>query len=195
MCGPETIFASNTSSLSITELSVRTERPHQVVGMHFFNPAPVQALVELVRTVVTDPEVLSDVTDLAVTLGKSPVVCGDRAGFIANNLLFTYLNQAVGMFEAHYAGREDLDAAMRFGCGYPMGPLALMDLIGLDTAYEILDTMYKQSRNQRHAPAPILKQMITAGPAGPEDRARLLHLRRARLARGRGRHPDPAAAR
>ena len=166
VCGPETIFASNTSSLSITELSVRTERPHQVVGMHFFNPAPVQALVEVVRTVVTDPEVLSDVTGLAVRLGKSPVVCGDRAGFIANNLLFTYLNQAVGMFEAHYAGREDLDAAMRFGCGYPMGPLALMDLIGLDTAYEILDTMYKQSRNQRHAPAPILKQMITAGLLG-----------------------------
>lgn len=166
VCGPETIFASNTSSLSITELSVRTERPHQVVGMHFFNPAPVQALVEVVRTVVTDPEVLSDVTGLAVKLGKSPVVCGDRAGFIANNLLFTYLNQAVGMFEAHYAGREDLDAAMRFGCGYPMGPLALMDLIGLDTAYEILDTMYKQSRNQRHAPAPILKQMITAGLLG-----------------------------
>jgi 3-hydroxybutyryl-CoA dehydrogenase len=166
VCGPETIFASNTSSLSITELAVRTERPAQVVGMHFFNPAPVQALVELVRTVVTEPEVVDDVAELAVRLGKSPVVCGDRAGFIANNLLFTYLNQAVGMFEAHYAGREDLDAAMRFGCGYPMGPLALMDLIGLDTAYEILDTMYKQSRNQRHAPAPVLKQMITAGLLG-----------------------------
>ncbi len=166
VCGPDTIFASNTSSLSITELAVRTERPHQVVGMHFFNPAPVQALVELVRTVVTDPEVVTDVADLAVRLGKSPVVCGDRAGFIANNLLFTYLNQAVGMFEAHYAGREDLDAAMRFGCGYPMGPLALVDLIGLDTAYEILDTMYRQSRNQRHAPAPVLKQMITAGLLG-----------------------------
>jgi 3-hydroxybutyryl-CoA dehydrogenase len=166
VCGPDTIFASNTSSLSITELSVRTERPSRVVGMHFFNPAPVQALVELVRTVVTEPEVVEDVKALAVRLGKSPVVCGDRAGFIANQLLFTYLNQAVGMFESHYAGREDLDAAMKFGCGYPMGPLALMDLIGLDTAYEILEEMYRQSRNQRHAPAPILKQMITAGLLG-----------------------------
>ena len=166
VCGPDTIFASNTSSLSITELSVRTERPGKVVGMHFFNPAPVQPLVELVRTVVTEPEVVEDVQVLAERLGKNPVVCGDRAGFIANSLLFTYLNQAVGMFEAHYAGREDLDAAMRFGCGYPMGPLALMDLIGLDTAYEILEEMYRQSRNQRHAPAPVLKQMITAGLLG-----------------------------
>jgi 3-hydroxybutyryl-CoA dehydrogenase len=166
VCGPDTIFASNTSSLSITELSVRTERPSRVVGMHFFNPAPVQALVELVRTVVTEPAVVDDVRALAERLGKSPVVCGDRAGFIANQLLFTYLNQAVGMFESHYAGREDLDAAMKYGCGYPMGPLALMDLIGLDTAYEILEEMYRQSRNQRHAPAPILKQMITAGLLG-----------------------------
>ncbi|MFC5061335.1 3-hydroxyacyl-CoA dehydrogenase family protein [Actinomycetospora atypica] len=166
VCAPETIFASNTSSLSITELSVRTQRPSKVVGMHFFNPAPVQPLVELVRTVVTEPDVVDDVRALAESLGKSPVVCGDRAGFIANQLLFTYLNQAVGMFESHYAGREDLDAAMRFGCGYPMGPLALMDLIGLDTAYEILEEMYRQSRNQRHAPAPVLKQMITAGLLG-----------------------------
>jgi 3-hydroxybutyryl-CoA dehydrogenase len=166
ICGPDTIFASNTSSLSITELSVRTERPSRVVGMHFFNPAPVQLLVELVRTVVTEPDVVEDVRVLAERLGKSPVVCGDRAGFIANQLLFTYLNQAVGMFESHYASREDLDAAMKYGCGYPMGPLALMDLIGLDTAYEILEEMYRQSRNQRHAPAPILKQMITAGLLG-----------------------------
>ena len=166
VCGPDTVFASNTSSLSITELSVRTARPSKVVGMHFFNPAPVQPLVELVRTVVTEPEVVDDVAALATRLGKNPVVCGDRAGFIANSLLFTYLNQAVGMFESHYAGREDLDAAMKFGCGYPMGPLALMDLIGLDTAYEILEEMYRQSRNTRHAPAPILKQMITAGLLG-----------------------------
>jgi 3-hydroxybutyryl-CoA dehydrogenase len=166
VCGPDTVFASNTSSLSITELSVRTERPSKVVGMHFFNPAPVQPLVELVRTVVTEDDVVEDVRALAQRLGKNPVVCGDRAGFIANQLLFTYLNQAVGMFEAHYAGREDLDAAMKYGCGYPMGPLALMDLIGLDTAYEILEEMYRQSRNQRHAPAPVLKQMITAGLLG-----------------------------
>ena len=134
--------------------------------MHFFNPAPVQNLVEIVRTVVTEPDVLDDVQALVGRLGKNPVVCGDKAGFIANTLLFGYLNHAASMFEGNYATREDIDAAMRFGCGYPMGPLALLDLIGLDTAYEILDTMYKQGRDRLHAPAPILKQMVTAGLLG-----------------------------
>jgi 3-hydroxybutyryl-CoA dehydrogenase len=106
------------------------------------------------------------VAGLAWSLGKTPVICGDKAGFIANALLFGYLNHAVSMFEGKYASREDIDAAMRFGCGYPMGPLALLDLIGLDTAYEILDTMYKQGRDRLHAPAPILKQMVTAGLLG-----------------------------
>ncbi|WP_214404093.1 3-hydroxyacyl-CoA dehydrogenase family protein [Pseudonocardia lacus] len=166
VCRPEVILASNTSSLSVTELSVRTGRPGRVVGMHFFNPAPVQKLVELVRTVVTEQDVIDDLKAFAATLDKVPVVIGDRAGFIANALLFGYLNHAARMFESRYASREDLDAAMRYGCGYPMGPLALLDLIGLDTSYEILDTMYKQSRNQAHAPAPVLKQMITAGLLG-----------------------------
>ena len=162
----DVVLASNTSSLSITELAVQTKRPDKVVGMHFFNPAPVLPLVEVVRTVVTDPEVIDGVTALAGSLGKTPVVVGDRAGFIANGLLFGYLNHAVRMFEQRYATREDLDAAMRFGCGYPMGPLALLDLIGLDTAYEILDALYRQSRDRLHAPVPILKQMITAGRLG-----------------------------
>jgi len=166
ICRPEVILASNTSSLSVTELSVQTGRPGKVVGMHFFNPAAVMRLVEIVRTVVTEPDVAEDVTALAEKLGKSPVVIGDRAGFIANALLFGYLNHAVAMYEASYASREDLDAAMRLGCGYPMGPLALLDLIGLDTAYEILITMYRQSRDRLHAPAPLLKQMITAGLLG-----------------------------
>jgi len=166
ICRPDAVFASNTSSLSVTELSVQTARPARVVGLHFFNPAPVQTLVEIVRTVVTEPEVIEDVTALAEKVGKSPVVIGDRAGFIANALLFGYLNHAVRMLEARYATREDIDAAMRYGCGYPMGPLALIDLIGLDTAYEILDTMYHQSRNRLHAPAPLFKQMITAGLLG-----------------------------
>jgi 3-hydroxybutyryl-CoA dehydrogenase len=166
ICRPEVILASNTSSLSVTELAVNTGRPGKVVGMHFFNPAAVMRLVEVIRTVVTEPDVAEDVTALAEKLGKSPVVIGDRAGFIANALLFGYLNHAVSMYESSYATREDLDAAMRFGCGYPMGPLALLDLIGLDTAYEILDTMYRQSRNRLHAPAPLLKQMITAGLLG-----------------------------
>ncbi len=162
----DVVLASNTSSLSITELAVQTKRPDRVIGMHFFNPAPVLKLVEVVRTVVTDPEVISDVTALAESLGKTPVVVGDRAGFIANGLLFGYLNHAASMFEQSYASREDLDAAMRFGCGYPMGPLALLDLIGLDTAYEILDALYRQSRDRLHAPVPVLKQMITAGLLG-----------------------------
>lgn len=166
ICRPEVILASNTSSLSVTELAVRTGRPGKVVGLHFFNPAAVMRLVEVVRTVVTEPDVADDVTALAGKLGKSPVVMGDRAGFIANALLFGYLNHAVAMYDAAHATREDLDAAMRHGCGYPMGPLALLDLIGLDTAYEILETMYRQSRDRLHAPAPLLKQMITAGLLG-----------------------------
>ncbi len=163
---PDAILATNTSSLSVTEISSATSHPGRVIGIHFFNPAPVQGFVEIVRTVVTAPEVLEDVEALVHALGKNPVVCGDKAGFIANTLLFGYLNHAVSMYENRYASREDIDAAMRFGCGYPMGPLALLDLIGLDTAYEILDTMYRQGRDRLHAPAPILKQMVTAGLLG-----------------------------
>jgi 3-hydroxybutyryl-CoA dehydrogenase len=163
---PETILASNTSSLSITEIGVHTGRPERVVGTHFFNPAPVLKLVEVVRTVVTEPDVISDVVALVEQIGKTALVIGDRAGFIANSLLFSYLNHAVLMYEQQYVTREDLDAAMRYGCGYPLGPLALLDLIGLDIAYEILDTMYRQSRDRLHAPAPLLKQMITAGMLG-----------------------------
>jgi 3-hydroxybutyryl-CoA dehydrogenase len=164
--GPDVILASNTSSLSVTEIGVHTGRPGKVVGLHFFNPAPILTLVEVVRTVVTEPDVIADAVTFVRSLGKEPVVIGDRAGFIANALLFGYLNHAVRMYEQRYATREDLDAAMRYGCGYPMGPLQLLDLIGLDTAYEILDTMYHQSRNRLHAPAPLLKQMITAGLLG-----------------------------
>ncbi|HCG03088.1 MAG TPA: 3-hydroxybutyryl-CoA dehydrogenase, partial [Chloroflexi bacterium] len=133
------VLATNTSSLLVTAVANGVKGPERVVGMHFFNPAPVLKLVEVVRTVVTEQEVVEDIKVLADRLGKVPVVIGDKAGFIANALLFGYLNHAVSMFESHYATREDIDAAMRLGCGYPMGPLALLDLIGLDTAYEILD--------------------------------------------------------
>jgi 3-hydroxybutyryl-CoA dehydrogenase len=163
---PETILASNTSSLSVTAIGVHTGRPERVIGTHFFNPAPVLKLVEVVRTVVTEPDVIADAVALIERVGKTALVIGDRAGFISNSLLFSYLNHAVMMFEQRYATREDLDAAMRYGCGYPMGPLALLDLIGLDIASEVLDTMYKQSRDRMHAPAPMLKQMITAGLLG-----------------------------
>jgi len=163
---PDAILATNTSSLSVTEISVATESPRRVVGMHFFNPAQVQKFVEVVRTVVTEEAVVEDVKALAARLGKMPVVINDKAGFIANALLFGYLNHAVDMYESRYATREDIDTAMQLGCGLPMGPLALMDLIGLDTAYEILDTMYKQGRDRLHAPSPIIKQMVTGGLKG-----------------------------
>ncbi|WBB92470.1 3-hydroxybutyryl-CoA dehydrogenase [Verrucosispora sp. WMMC514] len=167
VCQPEAILATNTSSLSVTEISVATARPNQVVGIHFFNPAPVMKLVEVVRTVVTSADVVADVEALCKRLGKVDVTISDRAGFIANALLFGYLNHAVDLFESRYATREDIDAAMKLGCGLPMGPLALMDLIGLDTAYEILDTMYRRGgRDRRHAPVPLLKQMVTAGLLG-----------------------------
>ena len=162
----DAVLATNTSSLSVTELAVATENPRRVVGIHFFNPAPVQGFVEVVQTVVSEQQVVDDVVALVRRLGKEPVVVGDKAGFIANALLFGYLNHAVTMFEQKYAGREDIDAAMRLGCGLPMGPLALMDLIGLDTAYEILDSMYKQGRDRLHAPSPVIKQMVTAGWKG-----------------------------
>ena len=160
------VLATNTSALSVTELATSTNRPSSVVGLHWFNPAPVMGLVEVVRTVVTDPAVLEDVQALVARVGKTGAVAGDRAGFIANALLFGYLNNALRMYEHKYASREDVDAAMRFGCGHPMGPLALLDLIGLDSAYEILETMYAQSRDHRHAPAPLLKQYVTAGLLG-----------------------------
>lgn len=166
ICPADAVLATNTSSLSVTELAVATSRPARVLGMHWFNPAPVMGLVEVVRTVVTDPSVVEDVEALLARVGKTAVVAGDKAGFMANSLLFGYLNHAVSMYEGGYASREDIDAAMRFGCGHPMGPLALLDLIGLDSAYEILDSIYRQSRDHLHAPVPILKQLVTASFLG-----------------------------
>lgn len=167
VCPPDAILVTNTSSLSVTEISVATSRSNRVVGMHFFNPAPIMPLIEVIKTVVTEPEVIETIEALCVRLGKVDVTISDRAGFIANALLFGYLNHAVSMYEGRYVSREDVDAAMRLGCGLPMGPLALMDLIGLDTAYEILDTMYRRGgRDRRHAPVPLIKQMVTAGLLG-----------------------------
>ena len=157
--------------------------PGKVVGLHFFNPAPVMKLVEVVRTVVTEPTSSPTSRRCAQRLGKVDVTIGDKAGFIANALLFGYLNHAVSMYESRYATREDIDAAMRLGCGLPMGPLALLDLIGLDTAYEILDTMYRQSRDRLHAPGADPQADGHRRAARPEDRPRLLHLRGAGLAR------------
>ncbi len=162
----DAVLATNTSALSITDIATSTGRPSRVVGLHWFNPAPVMKLVEVVQTVVTDPSVVEAVEALVAQVGKDDVTAGDRAGFIANALLFGYLNNAVRMYESKYASREDIDAAMRFGCGHPMGPLALLDLIGLDSAYEILERIYERSRDHLHAPAPLLKQYVSAGLLG-----------------------------
>jgi len=164
--GPDAIMATNTSALSVTEISVVTSRPSRVIGLHFFNPAMVQKFIEIVGTVTTDQEVIDACMEFARALGKEPVLVTDRAGFIANSLLFGYLNQAIAMYEQKYASREDIDDAMRFGCGLPMGPLALLDLIGLDTSLQILDTMYRESRDRLHAPSALLKQLVAAGRTG-----------------------------
>jgi 3-hydroxybutyryl-CoA dehydrogenase len=163
---PGAIIATGTNALSVTQLASHTSRPDRVLGLHFFAPAPAMKLVEVVSTVLTSPETTDTVTELVRALGKEPVPVGDRPGFIADGLLFGYLNQAAAMYEARYATREDIDAAMRLGCGLPMGPLALLDLIGVDTAQTVLEAMYEASRDRLHAPAPVLKQLAAAGLLG-----------------------------
>lgn len=163
---PDAIIATNTSSLPVMDIAVKASRPNRVLGFHFFNPAPVMKLIELVRTVVTDETVVDAARSFAEQIGKSPVVVGDRRGFIANQLLFPYLNQAIGMVETGYATMEDIDAAMRFGAGLPMGPLALVDLVGLDTMIGIMEAIYSQFEDTRFAPRPILKQLVSAGFMG-----------------------------
>ncbi|MEU2597617.1 3-hydroxyacyl-CoA dehydrogenase family protein [Streptomyces hirsutus] len=163
---PETILATGTNALSVTRLAADSARPERVLGLHFFNPAPAMKLVEIVSSVLTSPTAVTAVTGLALDLGKEPVAVGDRPGFVADGLLFGYLNQAASMYESNYASREDIDAAMRLGCGLPMGPLALLDLIGVDTARTVLEAMYAESHDRLHAPAPILKQLSEAGLTG-----------------------------
>ncbi|MFE2348044.1 3-hydroxyacyl-CoA dehydrogenase family protein [Kitasatospora cineracea] len=166
ICPPETVLATGTTALSVTRIAAATARPERVLGVHFFNPVHSMRLVEVVRTVLTSAQAAEQVAELARSLDKEPVAAGDRAGFIANGLLFAYLNQAAAMFESRYATREDIDAAMRLGCGLPMGPLALLDLIGIDTARTVLEAMYAQSKDRLHAPAPILGQLVAAGLLG-----------------------------
>ncbi len=162
----EAVLASNTSTLSVTELAATTRRAGRVLGLRWYSAVAGATLVEVTRTVLTDPSVLTDVTTFVEGLGRTTVTVTDRPGHIVDSLLFPYLNNALGMLEANYATREDIDAAMRFGCGYPIGPLALLDLIGLDAAYEILDTLHARTGDHLHAPAPLLKQLVTAGMLG-----------------------------
>ncbi|WP_051823315.1 3-hydroxyacyl-CoA dehydrogenase family protein [Streptomyces sp. NRRL S-1448] len=163
---PDAVLATGTNALSVTRLAADSQRPERVLGLHFFNPAPAMKLVEVVSSVLTAPTAVAAVTELARDLGKDPIAVGDRPGFVADGLLFGYLNQAAAMYESRYATREDIDAAMRLGCGLPMGPLALLDLIGVDTARTVLEAMYAESQDRLHAPAPILGQLAEAGLTG-----------------------------
>jgi 3-hydroxybutyryl-CoA dehydrogenase len=163
---PGAILATTTSSMPITELAKVTARPGDVIGMHFFNPAPVMKLVEVVTTDLTAPEVDETVRALSTAVKKVPVSCGDRSGFIVNALLFPYLNDAVRMLEAHYASADDIDTAMKYGCALPMGPFELLDVVGNDVSLAIQRELYLEFREPGFAPAPLLEHLVTAGYLG-----------------------------
>jgi 3-hydroxybutyryl-CoA dehydrogenase len=163
LCPPGTIFASNTSSLMITEIAAATRRPHRFVGLHFFNPVPVMKLVEVVKTIATEPAVYEEMVAFGTKLGKTPVRASDRTGFIVNRLLVPYLLDAIRALEEGVGSIEDIDNSMKLGCGHPMGPLTLLDFVGLDTTYYIANIMFDEFRERRFAPPPLLKRMVLAG--------------------------------
>jgi 3-hydroxybutyryl-CoA dehydrogenase len=166
LCGPGTIFASNTSSLTIAEMAGATKRPDRFVGLHFFNPVPLMALVEVVRTVTTTEETFKRAFAFAASLGKEPIAAKDNSGFIVNLLLVPYLLDAIRAVERGVGSVPDIDKAMQLGCGYPMGPLTLLDYVGLDTTHHIAEIMFKEYREARYAPPPLLKRMVLAGMNG-----------------------------
>ena len=166
LCGPNAIFASNTSSLTITEISTATKRPERFVGLHFFNPVPVMKLVEVVRTISTDPAVYDAMVEFGAMLGKVPVRAHDSTGFIVNRLLVPYLLDAIRALEEGVGSIEDIDNSMKLGCGHPMGPLTLLDFVGLDTTYYIANIMFEEFREKRFASPPLLKRMVLAGGNG-----------------------------
>jgi 3-hydroxybutyryl-CoA dehydrogenase len=166
LCSDTAVLATNTSTLPIGELAMETHRPDRVCGVHFFNPAPMMGLVEIVRPLTASDETIGEVRDFAEACGKTPVEVKDRAGFIVNALLFPYLNNAVRMLENGTATRDDIDAAMKGGCNFPMGPLALLDLVGLDTSLAILDALYDEFRDPNYSAVPLLRRMVTAGQLG-----------------------------
>ncbi len=163
---PEAILATNTSTLPVVDLAMETNRPELVCGIHFFNPAPAMALVEIVRPLTAAEETIATARAFAEQCGKEPVEVKDQAGFIVNHLLFPYLNNAVRLLEQGVASRDDIDAAMRGGCNFPMGPFALLDLVGLDTSLAILDALYDEFRDPHYAAVPLLRRMVTAGRLG-----------------------------
>ncbi len=163
---PSALFASNTSSLNITQMGAVTKRPDKVCGLHFFNPVPVMKLVEIVKTISTSEETIETLKQFVVSLGKSPVVAKDTAGFIVNFLLIPYLLAAIRMLENGVASRDDIDTAMKLGCGYPMGPFTLLDYVGLDTTLWAAEAIYEEFKDPLYAPPPLLRRMVLSGMFG-----------------------------
>ena len=164
--GAGAVLTTNTSTLPVVELAMETNRPEAVCGVHFFNPAPAMSLVEIVRPLTASDETIATAREFAVACGKEPVEVKDQAGFIVNHLLFPYLNNAVRLLEQGVANRDDIDTAMKGGCNFPMGPFALLDLVGLDTSLAILDALYDEFRDPHYAAVPLLRRMVTAGHLG-----------------------------
>jgi len=166
ICPPSTILASNTSSCNVTAMAAATRRPGLVLGLHFFNPVPLMKLVEVVRTILTDDPAVKTAIEWVRALGKTPVQTKDSTAFIVNRLLVPYLLDAIRVYESGLASLEDIDAAMKLGCGYPMGPFTLLDLVGLDTTMYVAEVMFEEFREPRYAPPPLLKRMVVAGQLG-----------------------------
>ena len=169
VCHDAAVLATNTSTLPVVEMAMES-RPDRVCGVHFFNPAPMMPLVEVVRCITTSDETVETARAFAEACGKSPVLVRDQAGFIVNALLFPYLNNAVRLLDAGVASRDDIDAAMKGGCNFPMGPLELLDLVGLDTSLAIIEALYAEFRDPNYAPAPLLRRMVTAERLGRKSR-------------------------
>jgi 3-hydroxybutyryl-CoA dehydrogenase len=166
ICPEHTIIATNTSTLPVVEMAMNTGRPDKVCGIHFFNPAPMMALVEVVRAITTSDDTIDEAVGFATACGKNAVQVRDQAGFIVNALLFPYLNNAARLYDAGVATRDDIDAAMKGGCNFPMGPLELLDLVGLDTSLAILEALYTEFKDPNYAPAPVLRRMVSAERLG-----------------------------
>ena len=166
LCGAHTIFASNTSSLTITDMAAATTRPDRFVGLHFFNPVPVMKLVEVVRTLPTSQETFDTAFQFAKDLGKVPIAAKDNSGFVVNLLLVPYMLDAIRQVERGVASISDIDIGMKLGCGYPMGPFTLCDFVGIDTLYKISEIMYDEYREERYAPPPLLRRMVALGHYG-----------------------------
>jgi len=169
ICPASTIFASNTSSLTITEIAASTKRPQRFVGLHFFNPVPVMKLVEVVKTIATDPAVYEEMVEFGAKLGKTPVRANDSGGFIVNRLLVPYLLDAIRALEEGVGSVVDIDNSMKLGCGYPMGPFTLLDFVGLDTTLYISQIMFDEFKEKRFAAPPLLKRMVLAGWLGKKS--------------------------